>query len=207
MLWRAAGLAVGVVAIRILGATGVLPDAHSPPFAGTGGGVSLWQAVFPLAVGGLAGTLAARRVPADPDGAGAGRYLGAHTTLFAGAALAFAGNAYLLVFVIPALHVWLLLPVTARLGAVARAAAVVAGWLGPAAVIALLAGAGGLRQRRSRVVRAADRRRRHPARVEPGAGDPGLRDDRAPVARPGGAGWHPYGGWRIPAPGIGWLQP
>jgi hypothetical protein len=144
VLWRAAGLAVGVLAIRILGATGVLPDAHSPPFAGAGGGVSLWQAVFPLALGGLAGTLAARRVPADPDTAGAGRYLGAHATLFAGAALAFAGNAYLLVFVIPALHIWLLLPVTARLGAVARAAVVIAGWLGPAAVIALLAGAGGL---------------------------------------------------------------
>jgi Peptidase family M28 len=144
VLWRAAGLAVGVLAIRILGATGVLPDAHFPPFAGAGGGVSLWQAVFPLALGGIVGTLAARRVPADPDAAGAGRYLGAHATLFAGAALAFAGNAYLLVLVIPALHVWLLLPVTARLGAVARAAVVIAGWLGPAAVIALLAGAGGL---------------------------------------------------------------
>ncbi len=61
-----------------------------------------------------------------------------------GAALAFAGNAYLLVLVLPALHIWLLLPVTARLGAAARAAVVLAGWLGPAAVIALLAGAGGL---------------------------------------------------------------
>jgi hypothetical protein len=122
----------------------VLPDTHSPPFAGAGGGVSLWQAVFPLALGGIFGTLAARRVPADPDSAGAGRYLGAHATLFAGAALAFAGNAYLLVLVIPALHLWLLLPATARLGVVARAAVVIAGWLGPAAVIALLAGAGGL---------------------------------------------------------------
>jgi hypothetical protein len=144
VLWRALGLAAGVLAIRILGATGVVPDAHSPPFAGTGGGVSLWQAVFPLALGGIFGTLAARRVPADPDAAGAGRYLGAHMTLFAGAALAFAGNAYLLVLVIPALHLWLLLPVTARLGVVTRAAVVVAGWLGPVAVIALLAGAGGL---------------------------------------------------------------
>jgi hypothetical protein len=60
--------------------------------------------------------------------------------LFAAAALAFAGNAYLLVFVIPALHLWLLLPVMARLGAAARALVVLAGWLGPAAVIALLAG-------------------------------------------------------------------
>jgi hypothetical protein len=121
----------------------VLPDTHSPPFAGDGGGVSLWQIVFPLALGGACGTLAARRVAADADAVGAGRYLGAHATLLAGAALAFAGNAYLLVLVIPALHLWLLLPATARLGAAARAAVVLSGWLGPAAVIALLAGAGG----------------------------------------------------------------
>ena len=81
--------------------------------------------------------------PVDGDGAGAGRYLGAHLTLLVGAALAFAGNPYLLVLVIPALHIWLLLPMTARLGAAARSAVVLAGWLGPAAVIALLAGAGG----------------------------------------------------------------
>jgi hypothetical protein len=143
VLWRAGGLAVGVLAIRLLGATGVLPDTHSPPFAGDGGGVSLWQIVFPLALGGACGTLAARRVAADADAVGAGRYLGAHATLLAGAALAFAGNAYLLVLVIPALHLWLLLPATARLGAAARAAVVLSGWLGPAAVIALLAGAGG----------------------------------------------------------------
>ena len=61
VLWRAAGLAIGVLAIRLLGATGVLPDAHSPPFAGNGGGVSLWQIVFPLALGGALGALAARR--------------------------------------------------------------------------------------------------------------------------------------------------
>ena len=144
VLWRAGGLAVGVLAIRILGATGVLPDTHSPPFAGHGGGVSLWQVVFPLALGGACGALAARRLPADDDTVGAGRYLGAHASLLAGAALAFAGNAYLLVLVIPALHLWLLLPATARLGAAARAAVVLTGWLGPAAVIALLAGPGGL---------------------------------------------------------------
>lgn len=144
VLWRAAGLAVGVLAIRLLGATGVIPDTHSPPFAGDGGGVALWQVVFPLALGGGCGALAARRSAADTDTAGAGRYLGAHATLLVGAALAFAGNAYLLVLVIPALHVWLLLPATARLGAAARAAVVLAGWLGPAAVIALLAGPAGL---------------------------------------------------------------
>jgi Peptidase family M28 len=144
VLWRAGGLALGVLAIRLQGATGILPDAHSPPFAGDGGGgVSLWQIAFPLALGGAFGALAARRVAADPDPAGAGRYIGAHATLFAGAALAFAGNAYLLVFVIPALHLWLLLPATSRLGAVARTLVVLSGWLGPAAVIALLAGAGG----------------------------------------------------------------
>jgi hypothetical protein len=132
-----------VVAIRVQGATGILPDAHSPPFAGDGGGVALWQVAFPLALGGACGALAARRVPADADRAGAGRYLGAHLALFAAAALAFAGNAYLVVFVIPALHLWLLLPVMARLGAAARTLVVLAGWLGPAAVIALLAGAGG----------------------------------------------------------------
>ena len=143
VLWRAGGLAIGVLAIRLLGATGVIPDTHSPPFAGDGGGVSLWQIVFPLALGGALGALAARRLPVDADTVGAGRYLGAHATLLVGAALAFAGNPYLLVLVIPALHVWLLLPATARLGAAARAAVVLAGWLGPAAVIALLAGAGG----------------------------------------------------------------
>ncbi len=143
VLWRAAGMALGVLVIRLEGATGVLPDTHSPPFAGSGGGASLWQVVFPLALGGAVGALAARRVPGDADSAGAGRYLGAHAALLIGAGLAFAGNAYLLVLVLPALHIWLLLPVTARLGAAARAAVVLAGWLGPAAVIALLAGAGG----------------------------------------------------------------
>ncbi len=143
VLWRAGGMALGILAIRLQGVTGLLADTHSPPFAGSGGGVSLWQAVFPLALGGAVGALAARRVRGDADTAGAGRYLGAHIALFAGAALAFAGNAYLLVLVLPALHIWLLLPVTARLGAAARAAVVLAGWLGPAAVIALLAGAGG----------------------------------------------------------------
>ena len=143
VLWRAGGMALGVLMIRLEGATGILPDTHSPPFAGSGGGVSLWQVVFPLALGGTVGALAARRVPGDADTAGAGRYLGAHSALLVGAALAFAGNAYLLVLVLPALHIWLLLPITARLGAAARAAVVLAGWLGPAAVIALLAGAGG----------------------------------------------------------------
>ena len=143
VLWRAAGMALGVLVIRLEGATGVLPDTHSPPFAGNGGGVSLWQVVFPLALGAALGALAARRVPGDADSAGAGRYLGAHIALLVGAGLAFAGNAYLLVLVLPALHIWLLLPLTARLGAAARAAVVLAGWLGPAAVIALLAGAGG----------------------------------------------------------------
>jgi hypothetical protein len=143
VLWRAGGLAVGLLVIRLLGATGVLPDTHSPPFAGDGGGVALWQIVFPLALGAACGALAARRLQVDPDTVGAGRYLGAHASLLVAAALAFAGNPYLLVFVIPALHVWLVLPATARLGAAARAAGVLAGWLGPAAVIALLAGPGG----------------------------------------------------------------
>jgi hypothetical protein len=120
----------------------VLPDTHSPPFAGDGGGVALWQIAFPLALGGVCGALAVRRLPAV-DSDGAGRYLGAHASLLVAAALAFAGNPYLLVLVIPALHLWLLLPATARLGAAARAAVVLAGWLGPAAVVALLAGAGG----------------------------------------------------------------
>lgn len=143
VFWRAGGLAIGVIVIRVLGATGALPDAHSPPFAGDGGGVALWQVVFPLALGAACGALAVRRMPVDTDTVGAGRYLGAHASLLVAAALAFAGNAYLLVLVIPALHLWLLLPATARLGAAARAAVVLAGWLGPAAVIALLAGAGG----------------------------------------------------------------
>jgi Peptidase family M28 len=143
VLWRAAGLAVAVLVIRLQGATGVLADTHSPPFAGGAGGVALWQVVFPLALGGACGALAARRVARDDDAAGAGRYLGAHAALLVGAALAFAGNPYLLVLVIPALHVWLLLPVTARLGAAMRTTVVLAGWLGPVAVIALLAGAGG----------------------------------------------------------------
>ncbi len=63
VLWRAGGMAVGVLAIRVEGATGILPDTHSPPFAGSGGGVALWQIVFPLVLGGVLGALAARRVP------------------------------------------------------------------------------------------------------------------------------------------------
>jgi hypothetical protein len=78
-------MALGVLAIRLEGATGILPDTHSPPFAGNGGGVALWQVVFPLMLGAVVGALVARRVPGDADGAGAGRYLGAHAALLVGA--------------------------------------------------------------------------------------------------------------------------
>ena len=122
----------------------MLPDAHSPPFAGNGGGVSLWQVVFPLALGcGLRGAGRAPRARRCRRARARAATSAPSLTLLVGAALAFAGNPYLLVLVIPALHIWLLLPATARLGAAARAAVVLAGWLGPAAVIALLAGAGG----------------------------------------------------------------
>ena len=45
-----------------------------------------------------------------------------------------------------------------------------------------------------------------PLRREPRAGRPGLGDGRAAVARGGGRGRHPYGGWRDPATGLGWSQ-
>ena len=129
---------------------------------------------------------------------GAGRYLGAHSALLVGAALAFAGNPYLLVLVIPALHVWLLLPITARLGAAARAAVVLAGWLGPAAVIALLAGAGGFGVDAPAWFVRLIGDGGIPLAASARAGDPGLGDDRAAVARGRRRRRHPDGGWRDP---------
>ena len=155
-------MALGVLVIRLEGATGILPDTHSPPFAGNGGGASLWQVVFPLALGARSARWRRRRVPGDADSAGAGRYLGAHAALLVGAGLAFAGNAYLLVLVLPALHIWLLLPdhgAPGRRGARSRRA----GGLARTCRRDRTAGRRGrFRGRRAGVVRPPHRRRRIP---------------------------------------------
>ena len=102
---------------------------------------------------------------------------------------------------IPALHLWLLLPATARLGR-GRACRRRARGLARAGRRDRAARRRRrLRRRRAGVVRAPRGRRRHPPRGEPRARGAGLGDDRAAVARRRRGRRHPYGGWRIPAAG------
>ena len=183
VLWRAAGMALGVLVIRIEGAAGILPDTHSPPFAGSGGGVSLWQVVFPLALGGAVGALAARRVPGDADTAGAGRYLGAHSALLRrrrprvrGQCLSARARAPRPAHLAPA-------PAHRAPGRRGTSGGGARGLARACSRHRAARGGGRLRRRRARLVRPPDGRRRNPARLQPCAGRPGLGDGGAAVAR------------------------
>ena len=141
-LLHALGPFVALLAVRLLGASGVLPGRFDAPLLrGSSGGVSIWVIVLASALGALAFLLTRRRARItsrlEPDTA---CYLSALIATFLAALIALATSVYLLVLVLPALHLWLLLPRAARFGLAGRLAVVAAGWLGLVAVLALLAG-------------------------------------------------------------------
>jgi hypothetical protein len=88
----------------------------------------------------LARRPAAQADARDPAAAGVAGYLAALFGALLAAGLALLGNPYALVLALPALHLWLVLPSLARLGLIARLSIVGLGWIGPALLIAALAG-------------------------------------------------------------------
>ena len=151
VLWRAAGMALGVLVIRLRGCAGVISRRALAALRR--------QRRRRLAVAGRVPPGPRRRravrwpraaCPWTPTPPAPGATSARTLALLVGAALAFAGNPYLLVLVIPALHVWLLLPAhgaPGRRGALGR-------------------GAGGLARARGRD-RAARRRRAASASTRP----------------------------------------
>ena len=145
VLWRAAGIALGVLAIRLAGRDG-RPARHAlaavrrqrRAASRCGRSSSRWRSAAPC------GALAARRVPlgrrhrrrrALPRRALRAARRRRRSRSRAMPTCSCSSS--------PPCTSGSCCPLTARLGAAARAAVVLAGWLGPAAVIALLAGAGG----------------------------------------------------------------
>ena len=76
----------------------------------------------------------------EPAAAGVAGYLAALFGALVAAGLALLGNPYALILALPALHLWLVLPALARFGVVARLGVVALGWVGPALLVAALAG-------------------------------------------------------------------
>ena len=148
-LVHAIGPLVALASIRLLGASGVLPSRFDAPLLrGPDGGVSIWVVVLAALLGTLAFLVTRRRARLggrrDSDVA---CYLAALIALFLAALCMLAASVYLLVLIVPALHLWLLVPRAARLGLGGRIAAIVSGWLGVAGLLALLAGPAGLGDR------------------------------------------------------------
>jgi hypothetical protein len=141
---RLAAPLAALAVIRGAGIIGAVPDIHAPPFPGDDAGVSLWVPGLALVASIIAWRLA--RHPAaqadahDPAAAGVAGYLAALFGALAAAGLALLGNPYALVLALPALHLWLVLPSLARLGLIARLSIVGLGWIGPALLVAALAG-------------------------------------------------------------------
>jgi hypothetical protein len=144
LLRRLAAPIAALLVLRIAGLTGAVPGVHSPPFPGDGAGVSLWLPAIAIVVAAAAWRLvrrpAARADPADPAAAGIAGYLAALFGALLAALLALLGNPYALILALPALHLWLVLPSLARLGVAARLGIVALGWIGPALLVAALAG-------------------------------------------------------------------
>jgi hypothetical protein len=144
LLRRLAAPIAALAVLRIAGLTGAVPGLHAPPFPGDGAGVSFWLPVIAIAVAAatwrLARRPAARADPTDPAAAGIAGYLAALFGALLAAGLALLGNPYALILALPALHLWLVLPSLARLGVAARLSIVALGWIGPALLVAALAG-------------------------------------------------------------------
>lgn len=134
-----------VAVLRLEGLLGAVPDVHSPPFAGAG--IGLLQLGVPLlAAVAVALWTRRRRRPAtgDPAQTGVLGYLAAFATVAAAIVLALLRNPYDLVLLLPALHLWLLLPYVQGRGVVVRIGVVVLGWLGVLWLVLLLALSAGL---------------------------------------------------------------
>ena len=153
-LVHAVGPLVALLSIRLLGAAGVLPGRFDAPLLrGPDGGVSIWVVVLAGLLGTLAFLVTRRRARLggrrESDTA---CYLAALIALFLAALCVLASSVYLLVLIVPALHLWLLVPRAARLGLGGRAVAIASGWLGVAGLVALLAGPAGFGDRAPAVV-------------------------------------------------------
>ncbi len=100
----------------------------------------------------------------EPAAAGVAGYLAALFGALVAAGLALLGNPYALILALPALHLWLALPALARFGVVARLGVVALGWVGPALLVAALAGPVALGSTAPLWVGPTARRRRASAR-------------------------------------------
>ncbi len=142
---RALPFALAALVLRLEGVLGFVPDRLDPPFPGEGVGVGWGVLVLPLVVAAAAWLLLhgrRTRIGGDPAEAGLAAFCAALAAAGMGAVLMLVANPYLLILALPALHVWLVLPSLWRLGVMARLGAVALGLLGPAALLALLAGPG-----------------------------------------------------------------
>lgn len=153
-LVHAIGPLVALLTIRLLGAGGVIPGRFDAPLLrGADGGVSVWAIVLAAMLGTLAFLLTRHRARLggrrESDTA---CYLAALITLFLAALCVLSSSVYLLVLIVPGLHLWLLLPRAARLGLGGRLVAIAAGWLGVAGLVGLLAGPAGFGNRAPAVV-------------------------------------------------------
>ena len=141
---RLAAPLAALAVMRVAGIIGAVPDLHAPPYPGDNAGVSLWVPGLALAASMVAWRLARRPAAQadarDPAAAGVAGYLAALFGALVAAGLALLGNPYALVLALPALHLWLVLPSLARLGLIARLSIVGLGWIGPALLVAALAG-------------------------------------------------------------------
>jgi hypothetical protein len=142
---RLAAPLTALAVLRIAGLIGAVPDLHSPPFPGAASaGVSLWVPGIAIAAAIVAWRVSRRPVAQvdvrEPAAAGVAGYLAALFGALVAAGLALLGNPYALVLALPALHLWLVLPALARFGVVARLGVVAVGWVGPALLVAALAG-------------------------------------------------------------------
>ena len=141
---RLAAPLAALAVLRIAGFAGAVPGLHAPPFPGDGAGVSLVVPALALLASIVAWRIARRPLAQsderDPAAAGVAGYLAALFGALLAAGLALLGNPYALVLALPALHLWLVLPSLARLGLIARLSIVGLGWIGPALLVAALAG-------------------------------------------------------------------
>jgi hypothetical protein len=138
---------VFVGALRVEGALGIVPNAHQHPFPGQSAGMGVVGLGVPILLAAAAAILMRGRrgrVAGDPADAGAIGFGVALAGVLAGAAVTLTGNPYALILFVPAAHLWLVLPYLSRYGVVARLGLVALGWVGVAAVVALVASADGL---------------------------------------------------------------
>jgi hypothetical protein len=136
-----------VLVLRIEGLLGLVPGVHEPPYPGNGSGLGVYALALPL-LAAIGAHVAARggRSPhgSDPAEAGVTGYVAAIVAVGAASLLVLVSDPYDLVLLLPALHLWLLLPLVSRRGAAARTALTLAGWAGIAWLCALLATSEGL---------------------------------------------------------------